>query len=236
MKTITIAIFGIMLLGGTLILSGCSKDETAKKEDNSKKNEKTATQQTSGAETKTPPVTPAGSKIAVVAEKSKLEWEGKKVTGKHNGIVKIKSGDLYLENEKITGGSFDIDFTTIEVLDIKDAEMNAKLTTHLKSDDFFAASNFPVGKFVISNVEAVNDEKGNNVKVNGSLTIKGISKPVSFPAKVSVNSGNVTASGEFTIDRTQWDIKFRSGKFFENLGDNLIYDDFTIRLNLAAGV
>ena len=235
MKTITLALFGILLLGSTLILSGCSKDETAKKEDSYKKNEKTSTQQTAGTETKTPPVTPTGNKIAVATEKSKLEWSGKKVTGQHNGIVKIKSGDLYVDNEKITGGSFDIDFTTIEVLDLKDSEMNAKLTNHLKSDDFFGASNFPTGKFVISSIESVNDDKGNNAKVNGSLTIKGITKPVSFPAKVTVNNGKVTASGEFTIDRTLWDIKFRSGKFFENLGDNLIYDDFTIKLNLAAG-
>ncbi len=78
------------------------------------------------------------------------------------------------------------------------------------------------------------DSLGNNVKIGGKLTIKGISKDISFPAKVSIADNYVNAEADFNIDRTLWDIKFRSGKFYENLGDNLINDDFNIKFNIVA--
>ncbi len=236
MKTITFAMLSFMIFGASLILTGCSKDETTSKNETSKKNEATSNKQTTATQNTTSTTNvPAGTKKTVDPTSSELFWEGKKVTGKHNGTVKIKAGDVYVDNDKITGGSFDIDFTTINVLDLKDAEMNAKLVSHLKSDDFFSAGSHPVGKFVISSVEPMTDDKGNNMKINGSLTIKGITNPVSFPAKVSVAEGKLNAAANFKIDRTLWDIKFRSGKFYENLGDNLISDDFQIKLNLVAG-
>lgn len=223
----------LLVFAVALVWAGCSKQsETAKNESGSKKNvtENTAKQETGSVKV------PAGKKIAVNTTSSNLAWEGKKVTGKHNGVVKIKSGDLYVDGQKITGGAFDIDFSTIEVIDIKDPEMNSKLVNHLKSDDFFAASSHPVGKFAITAVEPMSDEKGHNMKINGTLTIKGITQPVSFPAKITIDGDKVEAVADLVIDRTLWDIKFRSGKFFQDLGDNLIYDDITIKLDLKAGV
>ncbi len=237
MKTITLAMLSFMIFGASLILTGCSKDETKTKNETSNKNEATTNKQTTSTQSTTATGNvPAGIKKSVIPASSSLMWEGKKVTGKHNGSVKIKTGDVFVDNGKITGGSFDIDFTTIDVLDIKDAEMNAKLVNHLKSDDFFSAGSHPVGKFVISSAEPMTDDKGHNMKINGSLTIKGITNPVSFPAKVNIADGKLNAVADFKIDRTLWDIKFRSGKFYENLGDNLISDDFDIKLNIVAGV
>jgi len=175
-----------------------------------------------------------GKKLNVVASESKLEWVGKKVTGQHNGTVDIKKGEVFVENGKLTGGSFEFDFTTIKVVDLKDTSSNAKLTGHLKSDDFFSAASHPIGKFEITSATPISDGSGNNYKLTGNLTIKGITKEVTFPAKVNINGDVVTASSDFNIDRTLWDIKFRSGKFFENLGDNLISDDFNIKFNITA--
>jgi polyisoprenoid-binding protein YceI len=233
MKTRILAMLCLFLFGSAVILSGCSKEETAKKNETSKKSEQTQSTTNDNKESTYP--TPSGTKLPINASASKLEWEAGKVTGKHEGTVKIKNGDIYVESDKVTGGIFEIDFTSIEVLDLKDAESNAKLTNHLKSDDFFSASSHPVGKFTIASVEPYSDAKGNNMKINGTLTIKGIAKPVSFPATIKIEKGKVSASADFTVDRTQWDIKFRSGKFYENLGDKLIYDDFRIKLNLFAG-
>lgn len=231
MKRIRIA--SLLVFAVALVWAGCSKQsETAKNESGSRKD---VTESTSKQQTESIKV-PAGKKVAVNIASSNLAWEGKKVTGKHNGVVKIKSGELYVDGQKITGGTFDIDFSTIEVVDIKDPEMNAKLVSHLKSEDFFAASSHPIGKFAITTVEPMSDDKGHNMKINGTLTIKGITKPVSFPAKVTVDGDKVEAVADLVIDRTLWDIKFRSGKFFQDLGDNLIYDDITIKLDLKAGV
>lgn len=221
----------IVIFAIALIMTGCSKQETETVKTTTS-NTETNKAKTQEATEKAPPAT--GTKLAVNTSGSKIEWEGKKVTGNHNGTIQIRSGELFVDGQKVTGGSFDIDFNTIEVLDLTDPEMNGKLTSHLKSDDFFAASSHPTGKFVITSVEQARDDKGNNMKITGNMTIKGITKPVSFPAKVTVDGNKVTATADFTIDRTLWDIKFRSGKFFQDLGDKLINDEFGIKLNLRA--
>ena len=202
------------------LLYGCSKSTSEKTNSTDNKNLKTASNK--------------GEKLNLVLSESKLEWLGKKVTGQHNGTVDIKSGDLYLDNGKLTGGNFDIDFTTIKVLDLDDPEFNAKLTGHLKSNDFFSAQSFPIGKFEIKSLAPISDGTENNYSVTGSLIIKGISKEITFPAKVIINGNAVIASAEFNIDRTLWDIKFRSGKFYENLGDNLISDEINLKFNISA--
>lgn len=199
---------------------GCSKSTSDKTNNTENKNLKTASNK--------------GEKLNLVLSESKLEWSGKKVTGQHNGTIDFKNGDLYLDNGKLTGGNFDIDFTTIKVRDLEDPELNAKLTGHLKSNDFFSAQSFPIGKFEIKSLAPLSNGTENNYTVSGSLTIKGIKKEITFPAKVMINANSVIASADFNIDRTLWDIKFRSGKFFENLGDNLISDDFNIKFNISA--
>lgn len=195
----------------------------------------TSREQTSKTETKDGiSASNKGKKLNIVSSESKLEWTGKKVTGQHNGTVDITKGDLFIDNNTLTGGNFDIDFTSIKVVDITDPETNSKLTGHLKSDDFFSAGSFPIGKFEIKSLAPLSDGTGNNYSVTGNLTIKGITKEITFPAKVNINSGSVTATADFNIDRTFWDIKFRSGKFYENLGDKLISDDFNIKFNVTA--
>ncbi len=231
MKTRTLATLSVLIFSAALILTSCSKNETSQtKVQETKQESKTASNQ-NNTSSKT---IASGTKVPVVSEASSIIWEGGKVTGKHHGTVKISEGNLYLAGQNVSGGEFDIDFSTIKVDDIKDPEMNGKLEKHLKSDDFFSAEAHPKGKFVITSVENISDPGGNNILIHGELTIKGITNKVSFPAKATVKDGKISASAEFKIDRTLWDIKFRSGKFFENLGDNLIYDDFTIKLDIKA--
>lgn len=160
---------------------------------------------------------------------SKLEWFASKVTGKHNGIVNFTNGNLFIDDTKLTGGNFEADFGTIKVLDVSDEEMNTKLTNHLKSGDFFSAETFPKGKFVITSIKETVSGK---YEITGDLTIKNISNKITFPAEVSHEGDKVTAQAEVDIDRTLWDIKYRSGKFFGDLGDKMINDNFRIKLNL----
>lgn len=168
-------------------------------------------------------------KIAVA--QSNIDWTGRKVTGAHNGTIGIKSGELVLQNGKLTGGSFVADVTSIRILDVTDPATNAQFWGHLASDDFFSLDQYPEATFVITNVAA---KENNAYDITGDLTIKGITHEVKFKAVLNNNSDSLTATGRITIDRTWYGIKFRSGNFFTNLGDTLIYNDFDLDVTLTA--
>ena len=163
----------------------------------------------------------------VDAAKSTITWVGKKVTGSHNGTIALQSGSLNVDGKKVTGGTFTIDMNTI-----KDAEGSAKLEGHLKADDFFGVAKFPTATFVITKVAG----NGADVTVSGNLTIKGITKPLSFPAAVTVNAdGTVSAlAGKIVVDRTKYDIKYGSKSFFDSIGDKAINDEFELAVKLVA--
>lgn len=162
---------------------------------------------------------------------SKLTWLAKKVTGEHAGTIQVRSGSLDVDNNVLKGGSFELDTKTITVTDIEDKENNAKLLGHLKSDDFFAVEKFGTAKFVITSAQS----KGSGLyQIKGNLTIKGITNEVTFPANVTVDNNKLVAKAKIKVDRTKYDIKFRSKSFFENLGDKTIYDDFDLDIQLVA--
>jgi polyisoprenoid-binding protein YceI len=162
---------------------------------------------------------------------SSIVWTGYKVTGKHTGTVKIKNGDLQMENGKLTGGSFEIDMTSITCTDLE-GEWAGKLVGHLKSDDFFGTAKYATSKFVITRA-LPQDTKG-NYKILGDLTIKETTKPVKFMATVTENGGMVTATGKITVDRSEYNVKYGSGSFFDGLGDKTIYDEFDMQISLTA--
>ncbi|TWW01865.1 YceI family protein [Chitinophaga pinensis] len=167
----------------------------------------------------------------VDSKNSKLLWTARKVTGTHTGTINISSGTLKVENNALQSGSFKLDTRSIAVTDIKDAGGNAKLTGHLKSDDFFAVEKYPAADFAITGIKP----HGNNqYDLLGKLTIKGITNDVSFPATVVIEKGKLTANAKVKVDRTKYDIKFRSANYFENLGDKAIYDDFDLDITLLA--
>lgn len=165
-----------------------------------------------------------GGKIDL--EESTVNWTGKKVTGEHTGTIKIKSGSLKMNDGKLEGGSFVIDMTSIACTDL-DGGGAAKLVGHLSSDDFFGIANHPTAELVITDVSRRGDT--NNYEVSADLTIKGITKPVEFIAQV----GEHSAKADITIDRTEYDIRYGSGSFFDGLGDKMIYDNFDLQVNLV---
>lgn len=166
-------------------------------------------------------------------DKSTLVWTGKKVTGEHKGTIPLSSGTISLEDKKLKGGTFELNVAGLTVTDIADKDGNAKLVGHLKNDDFFSTAKYPTAKYVITSVES---KDGDNYLVKGNLTIKGITKPVNFPAVVKTNGKTLTATGTISVDRTQYDIKFKSASFFENLGDKAILDDFLLDVTLVASL
>lgn len=163
----------------------------------------------------------------VDTEKSVITWVGKKFAGSHNGTIKLKSGTLNFSGKKLTGGGFIIDMASI-----KDADNSANLENHLKADDFFGVATFPAAQFVIKKITTSGDE----ATVTGDLTLKGITNPVTFAAKVAWNAdGTITATAEKVIvDRTKYGIKFKSKSAFPDVGDKLIYDEFELSVKLIA--
>jgi len=158
--------------------------------------------------------------------KSILHWKGTKPTGAHNGTVSIKDGDLLIEEGKVKGGEFVIDMSTVKVLDIPiDNKGNGKLVGHLTSADFFDIAKYPTSKFVITNVE----EKEDKVHVTGNLTLKDVTKSITIPATVTTEAGVTTfASEKFMVNRADFNVKYGSKSFFDNLKDKFIDDNMEL--------
>ncbi|MBK8954877.1 MAG: YceI family protein [Saprospiraceae bacterium] len=160
---------------------------------------------------------------------STIAWTGYKVTGKHNGLVNLKSASLNFEGNMLKGGSFEIDMNTISCLDMT-GEYATKLVNHLKSDDFFGVAAHPTVKFVTTKVI----HQGQDLyKIEGNLTIKGVTKPIRFNSKVKDMDGIKQLSAQIKLDRADFNVKYGSGSFFDNLGDKTIYDEFDINVTLV---
>jgi polyisoprenoid-binding protein YceI len=170
--------------------------------------------------------TPADNdKKEVKTEESKVTWKAYKVTGSHTGTVDLKSGALIFEKDKLTGGEFVVDMTSLVSTDLEGTDDKAKLEGHLKSDDFFGVANNPTSKLVFTQVKPTGK---NSYEVTGDLTIKGMTKPVTFD--VSIYGSKATAT--LKVDRAQYDVRYGSGSFFDNLGDKTIYDEFDLVVDL----
>ncbi|RKR04936.1 polyisoprenoid-binding protein YceI [Flavobacterium sp. 90] len=167
----------------------------------------------------------------IVSSNSNVEWTGRKVTGAHNGTIGIKEGNFILNGGKVKGGNIVINTSTIKILDITDAATNEQFAGHLASDDFFSIEKFPTASFDILSVKEISD---NTYYLEGNLTIKDISHVVGFEASLENAENAITLSGKLVIDRTKYDIRFRSGNFFKDLGDTLIYNDFELDFNITA--
>ncbi|MEJ8756878.1 YceI family protein [Pontibacter sp. H259] len=179
-------------------------------------------------------VAPA-SALQVNTAQSTLKWNAKKVGGEHYGTINLAEGSLQVNGSKLAGGTFTIDMTSIVVKDITRPESNKRLTDHLKSDDFFSVEKHPKATFTITKVAKLKAKAGApNYNITGNLTIKGITNPITFPATVNIDGKTAEATALITVDRTKYDIKYRSG-LVGTAADKIIEDTFTIDLKLVAG-
>ncbi len=198
---------------------------------NEKKNE---VETTDAQEVKVAPVTAVS--YTVDTAKSTIFWTGIKPTGKHEGTLAIKAGTMKVKENTLEGGSFIIDMNTITVTDLE-GDDKAGLEGHLKGlekkgeDHFFNVTKFPTASFVITAIETVEGK----TTVKGNLTIKGITKNISFPATSNVEGNTIALTSEvFTINRTEWNVNYGSKSIFDNLGDRFINDDIEIKIDVKA--
>ena len=162
----------------------------------------------------------------IISAQSNIDWIGRKVTGTHNGVVSVKGGELVVKGDKLTSGKVIVDVASIKILDMTDPVTNAQFAGHLASDDFFSTEKYPESTLEITSVSGEH--------IEGKLTIKGITDSIGFDAAVRIDGDTLVATGKLVIDRTKYGMKFRSGNFFKDLGDTLIYNDFELYINVTA--
>lgn len=160
----------------------------------------------------------------VTPDNAAFTWVAKKVTGQHNGLINVM-GEVEMKNNIVQAGKFEIDMKSIKVLDIQDPENNGQLTGHLMSDDFFGVEKYPTATLEITRAfEDGSDRYG----FEGNLTVKGITDKISGQYGVQNYRDGAIITGAFDFDRTAYDVRYRSGKFFSDLGDKMIYDEVLI--------
>ncbi|WP_213522137.1 YceI family protein [Nonlabens sp.] len=194
-------------------------------------NEVNATAEAEAAEATMEAVT-----YTVDTEVSNIAWVGSKPTEDHTGNIALSSGMIKVNAEAVESGTFTIDMTSIEVTDLQ-GEAASNLKSHLegtvegKETDFFNTPKFPTAKFVVTGLSTA----GAKTMLEGNLTLKDVTKNVSFPVVVKYDGNKMMlTSEEFTIDRTDWGIQYGSSTFTDIVADKAISDDIKLTVNLVA--
>lgn len=189
-----------------------------------------------------------GEAWTLITSSSKIEWIGTKVSGYHTGIVPIKNGQIYVKGSEVTGGKFVMDVANMEISGPKnvDAKSNQRLLGHLKSSDFFDVEKHPEATFELTNVKTysggalqdttdprqdeISEYKVTNPThlISGNLTIKGVTKNIEFPARITVSGNQAEAIAKFNIDRKEWDI------VYPGQPDDLIRDAIHLGISIKA--
>lgn len=167
-------------------------------------------------------------------ERSIMRWAGRKtlIPGyEDTGTIGFSSGAVVVESGAVASGEFVVDMTTIEAVSVSNNTPRERLTGHLKSVDFFDVENHPTARFTITSVAEADGEEATHT-VTGDLTVKGITHEVSFPATILQTGEALNAVGSVSVNRADFDVRYGSDTFFDNLGDNVIDDVFTLEFDL----
>ena len=177
-----------------------------------------------------PTLTLSSGEYIMDNDNSSIKWTGRELsTISHYGSLQMKDGSLTINTDGTVNGVIKIDMTTIDCEDLE-GRSKASLERHLRSDDFFSVESHPIATLTFKSEGGMG--AGNKLAFNGDLEIKGISHPISFESKVKSVDPKVNAIVDMTFDRSKYNVRFRSGTFFQNLGDKLIYDDIEISVDI----
>jgi len=196
---------------------------------------------TTTSETTSTTSSATGKEFKIDSAHSILKWYAFKAVGSHEGIVPVLEGNVFVDGNTITGGKVILDMKNLQVTDLE-GDDKLSLESHLKGleadeeDDFFNTNKFPTATFQILGSTPITGDAEATHMVKGELTMRGITKPVNMRVRLDTGAGNAVkiTAPPFTIDRTEWGIKYESKKFFENLKDDFIYDEIKIELTIGA--
>lgn len=175
-----------------------------------------------------------GTPFVISSGTSTVIWEGRKTLVPNyadSGTLSFQSGEFFINDGVVVGGRAIFDMNSIEVLSTGILRNEDVLKNHLKSDDFFSVENYPTAEILISKAEVISEGQ---YQLSGIMTIKKIAQEVSFPASVSIGEDEIVIEGRASFDRTLWDIRYGSDKFFDNLANNVIDDLFTVEFKVVA--
>ena len=183
------------------------------------------------------PTEGTGETFQVDTASSWVRFTGHGVGKNHPATMKLSYGQVTATSDKVTGGTFVIDITSMDME--QDGDMiDSKLRPHLMSGDFFDAESFGTSKFEITAVKPYERKEGEkslvegaNFDISGNLQIKDITKNITFPARVDLDGNRLTAKANFDIDRRQWEMNYGNDK---TLGDKFISETVNIELHLEA--
>lgn len=168
--------------------------------------------------------------VALNTSESVITWAGRKIgISEHNGTIELSEGTVLMEEGRVVGGSFEINMDTIENTDLS-GNSAQNLVDHLKSEDFFEVDAYPTAQFVITDVDYTTETE---VQLSGNFTMKGETNNITFPATITETNSTYEARAEFSIDRSKWNVRYGSDKFFDNLGDQAIDNMMSIGLELV---
>ena len=176
-------------------------------------------------------ISPEQGVYSVIIDETELSWIGKELSTKiHTGTLNLSKGLIQVDNDKTITGNVTINMSTINVTDLQ-GRAKEMLEGHLRSADFFEVENFP--EATISFKSKSFNKLKNQINFEGELTIKNISNPILFNATLLESSPYLKAKAILSFDRSKYNVRFRSGSFFENLGDKLILDDIAVNITLV---
>lgn len=189
----------------------------------------------SGEKKESAKISAAGDAYNIMADESTVDWIGKKIGKEHEGNINLSAGVFYVDGEKITGGEFVLDMNSIINNDLQDEVMKAKLMGHLKSEDFFEVITYPTAKFELIGASPITDEDGNTHKVEGNLTIKDVTKSITFPASIHMDGGSLTATADIVFNRADWNVRYGSESHFPDLvADQIISNSIELNISIMA--
>lgn len=179
----------------------------------------------------------ADGKYGLDVESSIVGWTGRNPKYAHHGKITAKSGSLEFQNKRLVAGKIVLDMTTIRDEDLADEILRSVLEAHLKSSDFFDVKKYGEASFEITEAEPISDALGGtpNYELKGNLSIKDVTRQIEFPAIIApTGNGIINGQAHLEFDRTLWNVRYGSEKFFEKLGMHLVNDIVSLELFLVA--
>lgn len=155
-----------------------------------------------------------------------IGFVGSKVTGSHTGDFKKWTGSVTLAGGKAEGGKLEFTVQTASVVadEASRNDWTAKLEEHLKSPDFFDVAKFPTASFTSTEIKA--GGSGGTHTIKGNLTLRGVTKVVTFPATIAVKGGEISGKTEFSINRKDF------GLVYAGKADDLIRDGVVLKIDV----
>lgn len=178
---------------------------------------------------------PFSGTLAIDTAESRVEWTGRNLINKHWGTVQVRGGHLAFENNRLTGGSIQLDMQTLACTDLAGTPLHDVLIAHLADDDFFDVANHPTATLELDTIPVALDGPpgGPNLRVSAVLELRGHKNPVAFEACAGWTAdGRAAAQAAFAIDRTRWNVLYGSGKFFQHLAGHLVNDLIDIQVRI----